>query len=111
MTAAGLNTVLADVDQLVEELVANAARRTEAPLEVTIDAHDDVVRVEVHNQAPRVALGLEEHPWGPPRRAWTGRNRQPRSVGRRAAGGARPGPLGGTPWWRRRGLTRLSVPV
>ena len=64
VTAAGLNTVLPDVEQLVEELVANAARRTEAPLELTIDAHDDVVRVEVHDQAPRVALGLEEHPRG-----------------------------------------------
>ena len=64
MTAAGLTTVLADVEQLVEDLVANAARRTEAPLELTIDAHDDVVRVEVHDQAHRVALGLEEHPWG-----------------------------------------------
>jgi hypothetical protein len=37
-------------------------RGPEAPLELTIDAHDDVVRVEVHDQAPRVALGLEEHP-------------------------------------------------
>jgi hypothetical protein len=62
--------------------------RTEAPLELTIDAHDDVVRVEVHDQAPRVALGLEEHPGG--RRdalaPATGGNRQPRSVGGRAAG-------------------------
>ena len=64
VTAAGLNTVLADVEQLVEELVANAARRTVASLELTIDAHDDVVRVEVHDQTPRVALGLEEHPGG-----------------------------------------------
>jgi hypothetical protein len=64
VTAAGLNTVLADLEQLVEELVANAARRTEAPLELTIDARDDVVRVEVHDQTPRVALGLEEHPGG-----------------------------------------------
>jgi hypothetical protein len=62
VTAAGLHGVLADVEQLIGELVANAARRTEAPLELTIDAHDDVVRVEVHDQAPRVALGLEEHP-------------------------------------------------
>ena len=53
-----------DIEQLVEELVANAARRTEAPLELTIDARDDVVRVEVHDQTPRVALGLEEHPRG-----------------------------------------------
>ena len=62
VTAVGLNTVLADVEQLVEDLVANAASHTQAPLELTIDAHDDVVRVEVHDQAPRVALGLEEHP-------------------------------------------------
>jgi hypothetical protein len=64
VTAAGLDTVLAGIEQLVEELVAHAARRTEAPLELTIDARDDVVRVEVHDQTPRVALGLEEHPGG-----------------------------------------------
>lgn len=64
VTAAGLNAVLADVEQLVEELVANAASHTQAPLELTIDVHDDVVRVEVHDQTPRVALGLEDHPGG-----------------------------------------------
>lgn len=64
VTAAGLDAVLADVERLVGELVANAARRTGAPLELTIDAHDDVVRVEVHDQAPRIALGLEEHAAG-----------------------------------------------
>jgi anti-sigma regulatory factor (Ser/Thr protein kinase) len=64
VTAAGLDAVLADVEQLVEELVANAAGHTRAPLELTIDAHDDVVRVEVHDQAPRVVLGFEEHSAG-----------------------------------------------
>lgn len=64
VAAAGPAAVLADVEQLVEELVANAAGHTEAPLELTIDAHDDVVRVEVHDQPSRVALGLEEHPGG-----------------------------------------------
>jgi hypothetical protein len=64
VTAAGLNAVLKDVEQLVEELVVNAVRRTEASLELTIDAHDDVVRVEVHDQPSRVALGLEEHAGG-----------------------------------------------
>ena len=65
VTAAGLNAILEDVEQLVEELVANAASHTQTLLELTIDAHDDVVRVEVHDhQAPRVALGLEEHPPG-----------------------------------------------
>ncbi|HZA84135.1 MAG TPA: ATP-binding protein [Actinomycetes bacterium] len=61
VTASGLNAVLADVEQLVEELVANAVSHTQAPLELTIDAHDDVVRVEVHDQTPRVTLGLEDH--------------------------------------------------
>jgi hypothetical protein len=64
VTAAGLDAVLTDVEQLVEELVTNAASHTEAPLQLTIDAHDDVVRVEVHDQPSRVALGLEEHPGG-----------------------------------------------
>jgi anti-sigma regulatory factor (Ser/Thr protein kinase) len=64
VTAAGLDAVVADVEQLVGELVANARSHTQAPLELTIDVHDDVVRVEVHDQAPRVALGLEDHPAG-----------------------------------------------
>ena len=64
VAAAGLDTVGVEVEQLVEELVANAASQTRAPLELTIDARDDVVRVEVHDQAPRVVLGLEEHPGG-----------------------------------------------
>ena len=62
VTAAGLHAVVADFEQLVGELVANAVRRTQAPLELTIDAHDDVVRVELRDHAPRVVLGLEEHP-------------------------------------------------
>lgn len=64
VTAAGLHGILAGVEQLVGELVANAVRRSEAPLELTIVAHHDVVRVEVHDQVPRVALGLEDHPAG-----------------------------------------------
>jgi hypothetical protein len=64
VTAAGLNAILEDVEQLVEELVASAVGHTQASLELIIDAHDDVVRVEIHDQAPRVVLGLEEHPAG-----------------------------------------------
>jgi anti-sigma regulatory factor (Ser/Thr protein kinase) len=66
VAAAGLRAVGVEVEQLVEELVANAASHTRAPLELTIDARDDVVRVEVHDQAPGVVLGLEEHPGGHP---------------------------------------------
>jgi hypothetical protein len=52
VTAAGLDTLLDDVEQLVEELVANAVNHSKAPVELTIDAHDDVVRVEVRDEAP-----------------------------------------------------------
>jgi hypothetical protein len=52
-----------EVEQLVGELVANAVGHTQAPLELTIDTHDDIVRVEIRDQAPSVALGLE-HPEG-----------------------------------------------
>jgi hypothetical protein len=64
VAAAGLDAIVADVEQLVEELVANARSHTQAPLELIIDVHDDVVRVEVHDQPLRVVLGLEEHPAG-----------------------------------------------
>jgi len=36
VTATGPSAVLADVEQLVEELVANAASHTQAPLKLTI---------------------------------------------------------------------------
>jgi len=95
VTATGLNTVLADVEQLVEELVANAARRTEAPLELTIDAHDDVVGSRFTTRRPG-------SPWG-----WrstlgaTARLHRPQPTasigGAPCRRGARPGPLGGTP--------------
>lgn len=64
VTSAGLNAVVAEVEQLVEELVANALAHTQAPLELSIDARDDIVRVEVRDQVPSVALGLEEHSQG-----------------------------------------------
>jgi hypothetical protein len=61
VTSAGLNSFAAEVQQLVEELVVNALGHTDAPLELTIDTRDDVVRVEVRDPAPSVVLGLEEH--------------------------------------------------
>jgi anti-sigma regulatory factor (Ser/Thr protein kinase) len=64
VTSAGLNSVATEVEQVVGELVANALGHTDAPLELTIDTRDDVVRVEIRDQAPSVALGLEEHPEG-----------------------------------------------
>jgi hypothetical protein len=56
VTAAGLNTLVHDVEQLVGELVATAVNHSEAPVELTIDAHDEVVRVEVRDEARGDAL-------------------------------------------------------
>jgi hypothetical protein len=90
---------------------AGGQRRTEAPLELTIDAHDDVVRVEVHDQAPRVALGLEEHPGG------HGGALAPAATDSLDRWGAvPPGERDQVLWAELRsgddgGLTRLSVPV
>lgn len=51
VTAAGLDTMVDDVGELVGELVANAVNHSKAPVELTIDAHDDVVRVKVRDEA------------------------------------------------------------
>src|SRR6266511_982023 len=47
VAAAGPKALLGDVEHVVCELVADAIRHTEAPVELTVDTHDDVVRVEV----------------------------------------------------------------
>jgi hypothetical protein len=52
VTAAGLDTMVDDVGQLVGVLVANAVNHSKTPVELTVDAHDDVVRVEVRDEAP-----------------------------------------------------------
>jgi hypothetical protein len=52
VTDAGRNSLVEEVQQLVGELVASAVRRTTVPVEVTIDTHDGVIRVEVHDEAP-----------------------------------------------------------
>ena len=57
VAVAGLDALVDDAEQLVGELVANAASRTEAPLELTVDARDQVVRVEVREAAERRSAG------------------------------------------------------
>ncbi|HEX8133459.1 MAG TPA: hypothetical protein VF880_08510 [Actinomycetes bacterium] len=47
VTAAGLGSLVDEVGLLAGELVASAIRQTEAPVDLTVDAHDDVVRIEV----------------------------------------------------------------
>jgi hypothetical protein len=49
---------------VVPDTGTEKAARLAADPHAAADAHDDVVRVEVHDQPPRVALGLEEHPGG-----------------------------------------------
>jgi hypothetical protein len=47
VTAAGLGSLVDEVGLLAGELVASAIRQTEAAVDLTVDAHDDVVRIEV----------------------------------------------------------------
>lgn len=47
ITDQGPEALVDDVAQVVSELVANAVRHTEAPVELTVDAHDDVIRVRL----------------------------------------------------------------
>ena len=47
VTDQGPEALVDDVAQVVSELVANAVRHIEAPVELTVDDHDDVVRVQL----------------------------------------------------------------
>jgi signal transduction histidine kinase len=41
-----------DAGRMASELVASALRHTDAPVELTVDAGDDVVRIEVRDDDP-----------------------------------------------------------
>jgi signal transduction histidine kinase len=56
VAAAGPKALLGDVERVVGELVAAAIRHTQAPVELTVDTHDDVVRVEVRDQGSTVPV-------------------------------------------------------
>jgi hypothetical protein len=47
VTAAGLGGLVDEAALLTGELVASAIRQTDAPVDLTVDTHDDVVRIEV----------------------------------------------------------------
>jgi hypothetical protein len=59
MAASGPEALADDVALLASELVASAIRQTEAPVELTVDAHDEMVRIEVRDDQPGSWPALE----------------------------------------------------
>jgi signal transduction histidine kinase len=59
VTAAGREPLVEDVTRLVGDLVSSAIRHTAQSVELVIDAHDDYVRVEVHDDLAGFAGGGE----------------------------------------------------
>ena len=49
VTQAGPISLVDDVGRMASELVASAIRHTQAPVELTVDADDEVVRIEVRD--------------------------------------------------------------
>jgi hypothetical protein len=52
VTQAGPMSLVDDAGRMASELVASAIRYTDAPVELTVDAGDDVVRIEVRDDDP-----------------------------------------------------------
>ena len=52
VTQAGPVGLVDDAGRMASELVASANRHTHAPVELTVDAGDDVVRIEVRDDDP-----------------------------------------------------------
>jgi signal transduction histidine kinase len=49
VTQAGPISLVDDAGRMASELVASAIRHTQAPVELTVDADDEVVRIEVRD--------------------------------------------------------------
>jgi hypothetical protein len=58
VAAAGLAALLGDAERVAAMLVAEAIGHTHAPVELTVDTHDDVIRVEVRDQGPAIPFGV-----------------------------------------------------
>jgi hypothetical protein len=54
VTLAGPIGLVDDAGRMASELVASALRHTDAPVELTVDAGDDVVRIAVRDDDPTV---------------------------------------------------------
>jgi hypothetical protein len=52
VTLSGPFSLVDDAGRMASELVASALRHTDAPVELTVDAGDDVVRIEVRDDDP-----------------------------------------------------------
>jgi hypothetical protein len=52
VTQTGPMALVDDAGRMASELVASALRHTDAPVELTVDADDDVVRIEVRDDDP-----------------------------------------------------------
>jgi hypothetical protein len=52
VTQAGPVSLVDDAGRMASELVASALRHTDAPVELTVDAGEDVVRIEVRDDDP-----------------------------------------------------------
>jgi hypothetical protein len=57
VTQAGPFSLVADAGRMASELVASAIRHTAAPVELTVDAGDDMVRIEVRDDHPTSGTG------------------------------------------------------
>jgi hypothetical protein len=54
VTQTGPMALVDDAGRMASELVASALRHTDAPVELTVDADDEVVRIEVRDDDPTV---------------------------------------------------------
>jgi hypothetical protein len=58
VAAAGLASLLGDAERVAAMLVAEAIAHTHAPVELTVDTRDDVIRVEVRDQGPAIPASV-----------------------------------------------------
>ena len=85
-------SLVEDAGRMASELVASAIRPTDAPVELTVDAGDDMVRIEVRDDDAipaaagrllRAARGLDRRLTGPAPRPMRRAGRLPRGPSRR----------------------------
>lgn len=64
VAAAMPQVLVGEVEQVAGELVASAIRHTHAPVELTVETHDNVVRIEVRDERSSFPLGPRQDPGG-----------------------------------------------
>ena len=58
VAATGPPALLGDAERVAAMLVAEAIGHSHAPVELTVDTHDDVIRVEVRDQGPAIPASV-----------------------------------------------------